>query len=191
MKHDWNTLRALWSALVLSKPSEELSIIHLKKDLVTFINNQFSTVAITYEMPNKCLQIAADLWKTYPRPSLPQPTEDEIIEGLKIMQTFNKSNLASYKGLVTDLLSALVETNLHWRHRLMALNFIRHLVHPEQIYPPDVVRYFVGTLIHDSLSERNIAFRVVTCMLQQQKREHPKVKHFSENVYFANDFDIT
>nr|XP_034177609.1 proteasome activator complex subunit 4-like [Osmia lignaria] len=175
MKHDWNTLRASWSALVLSKPSEELSIIRLKKDLVTFINNQFSTVAITYEMPNTCLQIAPDLWKTYPRPNLSQPTEDEIIEGLKIMQTFNESNVASYKGLVTDLLSALVETNLHWRHRLMALNFIRHLVHPEQIYPPDVVRYFVGTLIHDSLSERNIAFRVVTCMLQQQKRKHPKI----------------
>ncbi|XP_003702630.2 proteasome activator complex subunit 4A [Megachile rotundata] len=175
MRHDWNTLRSLWSALVLSKPSEELSIIRLKNDLVKFINSQFSTVAITYEMSNVCLTISTDLWKTYPRPNLPQPCEDEITKGLKIIQMFNETNLASYKGLVSDLLNALLEKNLHWRHRLMALDFIRHLVHPEQIYPPEVVRYFVETLIHDSLSERNIAFRVVTCMLQQQKREHPKI----------------
>ena len=63
----------------------------------------------------------------------------------------------------------------NWRHRLMAIDFIRHLIHPELIYPPKVVRYFVGALIHDSLSERNIALRIVICMLQQQKREHPKI----------------
>lgn len=180
MKHDRNIMRDLWTTLVLSKPCEKLSIIRLKEDIVKIINKQFTTIAITFEIPNTCLELATALWSTNPQPNLPQPTEDEIAEGLKIARTFNESNLASYNGLVNDLLNALLEKNLHWRHRLMALDFIRYLVHPEQIYPSKVVRYFLETLIHDSLTERNIALRVVICMLQQQKREHPKVKYISE-----------
>lgn len=170
-------MRDLWTTLVLSKPCEKLSIIRLKEDVVKYICKQFTTIAITSEIPNTCSEIATALWKTSPQPTLPQPTEDEIVEGSKIAQAFNESNLVSYNGLINDLLNALLEKNLHWRHRLMAIDFIRHLVRPEQIYPPKVVRYFVGALIHDSLSERNIALRVVICMLQQQKREHPKVKY--------------
>lgn len=175
MKHDRNIMRDLWTTLVLSKPCEKLSIIRLKEDIVKIISKQFTTIAITFEIPNTCLELATALWSTNPQPNLPQPTEDEIAEGLKIARTFNESNLASYNGLVNDLLSALLEKNLHWRHRLMALDFIRYLVHPEQIYSSKVVRYFLETLIHDSLIERNIALRVVICMLQQQKREHLKI----------------
>ncbi|PBC33887.1 Proteasome activator complex subunit [Apis cerana cerana] len=174
-KHDWNILRDLWTTMVLSKPSEKLSIIRLKEDIARFISKQFSTIAITFKIPNTCLEIATALWKTNSQTTLSQPTEDERIESLKIAQAFNECNLASYNGLISDLLNALLEKNLHWRHRLMAIDFIRLLVHPEQMYPPKVIRYFLGTLIHDSLNERNIALRIVICMLQQQKRQHPKI----------------
>lgn len=177
--------------MVLSKPSEKLSIIRLKENIVRFISKQFSTIAITFEIPNKCTEIATILWETNPQPTLPQPTESEVSESLKLVRAFNECNLASYNDLINNLLNALLEKNLHWRHRLMAIDFIRHLVHPEQIYSPKVVRYFLGALIHDSISERNIALRVVTCMLQQQKRNHPKVKYFRKRIYFAIDFNIT
>ncbi|CAK9822685.1 Proteasome activator complex subunit 4 [Anthophora retusa] len=175
MKLDWDTLRDLWSALEFSKPSEKLSIIRLKENIVKLIDTQFSTIPITLEMPNACTKIATTLWTTNPQPSLPKPTKDEVANGLKIMQASNEFNLTSYKGLVNDLSNALLKKSLHWRQRLMAMNFIRRLVHPEQIYPAITVRYFLGALIHDSLSERNVALRIVICMLQQQKREHPKI----------------
>lgn len=190
MKHDWKTLRELWSAFVLSKPSEKLSIIRLKDNLLDLIRKQFETVAITYEVPDTCLEIVTNFWKTDPQPSLSQPTKDEIEESLKLMRAFNECNMTSYNGLIDDLLNALLEKNLHWRHRLIAIDLIRYLVNPEQMYPPKVVRYFLGTLIHESLHERNLATRVVTCMLYQQKRKHPKVKYISEQIYFANEFDV-
>ncbi|OAD56880.1 Proteasome activator complex subunit 4 [Eufriesea mexicana] len=174
-KHDWNILKDLWTAMVLSKPSEKLSIIRLKENIMRFISKQFSTIAITFEIPNKCSEIATVLWETNPQPTLHQPTENEVTESLKLVRAFNECNLASYNDLINNLLNALLERNLHWRHRLMAIDFIRHLAHPEQIYSPKVVRYFLETLIHDSISERNIALRVVTCMLQQQKRKHLKI----------------
>lgn len=178
MMRNWKILRSLWSAIVLSKTSEKLSVIRLKESLGETVNKRFPTIGITFEVPEMCLTIAANLWTTYPRPSLPQPTKSEIEKGLETLMKTNESNLECYNGLINDLLSALLEKTLHWRHRLMAMEFIRNLVHPDQMYPPKAVRYFLGALIHDSLQERQIAIRVVAYMLKQQKRKHPKVRQF-------------
>ncbi|XP_054011040.1 proteasome activator complex subunit 4B-like isoform X2 [Hylaeus anthracinus] len=175
MKRDWKMLRSLWPAIVLSKTSEKLSVIRLKENLVETVNKHFPTISIKLELPETCLTIAANLWSTYPQPNLPQPSKEEIEKGLEIVRETEESNLTSYNGLVDDLYCALLEKNLHWRHRLMAMSFIRDLVHPDQMYPPKVVRYFLEALIHDSLQERKIAIKVVMFMLKQQKREHLKI----------------
>nr|XP_033324313.1 proteasome activator complex subunit 4A-like [Megalopta genalis] len=175
MKCDWKTLRSLWPALVLSKISEKLSVVRLKDILVHSVNKRFPTFAISHEIPEACLTTASKLWTSEPRPNFPLPTENEIEQGLEAFKEVGKNNLAYYTGLMDELLNALLEKNLHWRHRLMAMYFIRNLVHPEQIYPPKVIRYFMGALIHDSLQERQIATRVAVYILKQLKRKHPKV----------------
>ncbi|XP_076166569.1 proteasome activator complex subunit 4 isoform X2 [Ptiloglossa arizonensis] len=175
MKRDWKMLRSLWPAIVLSKTSEKLSVIRLKENLMGTINKRFPTIAIKLQLPETCLTIAANLWTTYPQPNLSQPTKDEIEKGLEILRETEESNFNSYNALVDDLFRALLKKNLHWRHRLMAMGFIRELVHPDQMYPPKVVRYFLEALIQDSLRERKIAIQVVMYMLKQQKRKHPKV----------------
>ncbi|XP_076659583.1 proteasome activator complex subunit 4A [Halictus rubicundus] len=175
MKCNWQVLRSLWPALVLSKVSEKLSVVRLKETLVQTVNKCFPTIAISLEIPETCLTIASKLWTNEPRPSLPLPTENEIEQGLEAFKEIGKNNLACYIGLVDELLNALLEKNLHWRHRLMASYFIRNLVHPQQIYSPKVVRYFMGALVHDSLHERQIATRVAVYIFKQLKRKHPKV----------------
>lgn len=92
------------------------------------------------------------------------------------MEQVNRSNLAAYHDLLDELLRCILEESLHWRHRLMTMTFIRDLVHPNQTYSAKLVRYFLQVLIHDSLEERKIATRIVTFMLKQQKRKHPKVR---------------
>lgn len=180
MKRDWKMLRSLWPAIVLSKTSEKLSVIRLKENLMGTINKRFPTIAIKLQLPETCLTIAANLWTTYPQPNLSQPTKDEIEKGLEILRETEESNFNSYNALVDDLFRALLKKNLHWRHRLMAMGFIRELVHPDQMYPPKVVRYFLEALIQDSLRERKIAIQVVMYMLKQQKRKHPKVGYFGQ-----------
>ncbi|XP_076235371.1 proteasome activator complex subunit 4A [Calliopsis andreniformis] len=175
MKRDWKMLRSLWSAVILSKTSEKLSVIRLKENLLESINKRFPTIAITIEVPETCVTTAVNFWTTYPQPSLPQPTNDEIKKGLQTLLETQESNFTCYNGLINDLLVALLEKNLHWRHRSMAMNFIQNLVHPDQVYCPKVVRYFLEALVHDSLQEREIAIKVVVYMLKQQKRKHPKI----------------
>ncbi|XP_012226473.1 proteasome activator complex subunit 4B-like [Linepithema humile] len=174
-KVDLNILRSLWPAIVLSKPSEKLSVIRLKEEIVLAVNKHFYTSMIKFEMPDSCLTAARALWKHFPQPSLPQPDENEMQKGVQNLRKMNESNLTAYTGLQDELLRCILEESLHWRHKLMAMGFIRDLVHPDQAYSAQVVRYFLQTLIHDSLEERKIAIRVVIFMLKQQKRKHPKV----------------
>jgi len=123
------------------------------------------------------------LWKHFPQPSLPQPDESEMERGVRNLRRLNESNLAAYTGLQNELLRCILEESLHWRHKLMAMNFMRDLVHPDQVYSAKVVRYFLQTLIHDSLEERKIAIRIVIFMLKQQKRKHPKVCNSCKILY--------
>lgn len=184
----WSILRSLWPAIVLSKPSEKLSVIRLKEDVVDTVSKCFVTPTIELEVPDSCLTAARALWDHFPRPALPQPSEDEIQEGVRNLKQLGEFNLAAYNGLLDELLRCILEESLHWRHRLMAMSFIRDLVHPDQIYPAKIVRYFLQALVHDSLEERKIAIKIVVFMLRQQKREHPKVqirhlyKHFLSEI---------
>ncbi|XP_032665023.1 proteasome activator complex subunit 4-like isoform X2 [Odontomachus brunneus] len=171
----WSILRPLWPAIVLSKPSEKLSVIRLKEDIVNTVSKCFVTPTIELEVPDSCLTAARALWDHFPRPALPQPSEDEIQEGVRNLKQLGEFNLAAYNGLLDELLRCILEESLHWRHRLMAMSFIRDLVHPDKIYPAKIVRYFLQALVHDSLEERKIAIKIVVFMLRQQKRKHPKI----------------
>ncbi|XP_015588278.1 proteasome activator complex subunit 4B [Cephus cinctus] len=175
-KRDWPLVKILWPAIVTSKPSEKLSVIRLKEILVDSVHKHFPTTAIALEVPDSCVKIAAAFFETFPKPNVPQPTDKEIQEGLQSLKELGVRNKNLYYGVLNDLLSPIIEGNLHWRHRLMAMNFIRDLVHPDEVYPVKVVRYFLGALIHDSLDERKIAIRTVIYILKQQKRKHQKIK---------------
>jgi len=48
----------------------------------------------------------------------------------------------------------------------MALSFLRDLVHPDVAYPARIVRYFLHTLIHDSLELRKV-LNDATCLRRE------------------------
>ncbi|XP_011068182.1 PREDICTED: proteasome activator complex subunit 4B-like [Acromyrmex echinatior] len=172
---DLDILTSLWPAIVLSKPSEKLSVIRLKQNIVDTISKYFCLNTLELEISDTCLTAAQALWKHFPQPALLQPDQNEIEEGAWNLKQLNQSNLKAYSNLLDELLRCILEESLHWRHRLMAMTFIRDLVHPNQVYSAKLVRYFLQALIHDSLQERKIATRVVTFMLKQQKRKHLKI----------------
>ncbi|XP_046617317.1 proteasome activator complex subunit 4-like [Neodiprion virginianus] len=174
-KRNWILLNTLWPALVLSKPSEKLSVIRLKEKLADTVRKLFPTISIEIEIPSRCIEAAKLLWDNYPKPSLLQPTEIEIEKGVESLKNLGKINVEYYNSLLDKLLKAIIEQSLHWRHRLMAISLIRDLVHPDQIYPAKIVRFFLSSLIHESLEERKIAIKAMLFIFKQQKRKHPKV----------------
>lgn len=191
VKEDWDLLKTLWPAVVLSKPSEKVSLRRLKELLIQIISINFATCTIELEVPDRCLTVARALWEHSPQPMLPQPDENMIQTGVENLKKLNESNITAYNSLLDELLRCISEKCLHWRHRLMAMGFIRDMIHPDHHYPAQVVRYFLQALIHDSVEERKIATKVVAYMLQQQKRKHSKVCNFYRINFVQQILDRT
>lgn len=103
------------------------------------------------------------------------PSDEEIQQGIKNLKEWGDANSEIYNGILKTLLHALLEKNLHWRNRAMAMNFIYALVHPEEVLSPEIVHFFLESLINESIEERKIALRVLMYVFKQLKREHPKV----------------
>ena len=151
---DLDILTSLWPAIVLSKPSEKLSVIRLKQNIVDTISKYFCLNTLELEISDMCLTAAQALWKHFPQPVLLQPDQNEIEEGAWNLKQLNQSNLKAYSDLLDELLRCILEESLHWRHRLMAMTFIRDLVHPNQVYSAKLVRYFLQLIESLELIDR-------------------------------------
>lgn len=58
----------------------------------------------------------------------------------------------------------------------MALSLIRELVHPDMKYSPKVIKFFLKSLVNESLNIRKIALRVTIFILIQNKPVFSKIK---------------
>jgi proteasome activator subunit 4 len=174
-RHDWEMLMSLWPAIVRTKQSEKLSVIRLMENIVECVHKHFPTITINLQIPELCLEAARRLWDTSPAPCFPVVSEEEVAVGMQELQMRNQYNSDQYLALLNSLMDAIQQENLHWRYHSMALSFLRDLVHPDVAYPARIVRYFLHTLIHDSLELRKIAIRSTIFLLTQQKRAHKKI----------------
>ncbi|KAK0164442.1 hypothetical protein PV328_003071 [Microctonus aethiopoides] len=171
---NWSFLRSIWPAIIALKPSEKMSVIQLKNRLAATVNRNLSAMGINLEVPDSVVSTATGLWNSSPKPLVARPTDREISDGAHQLQELSAKNRADYDTLLLDILSA-IQTNCHWRQRLMGLKFIRDLAHLDRPYPPSVVEYCLGALVHESLEERKIATILTICMLRQQKRKYVKI----------------
>ena len=176
-KRDWSFVRSLWPAIVLAKPSEKPSVITLQDNIQFYIMKGFLTTQIALEVPESCVNAAFSLWDASSK-EVPRPTEEEIQKGREMLVEKGRQNLENYKALLDELMNIIIEKNLHWRKRLVAMTQIKQMSHPDQIYPLKVVKYFLHALINESIFERQAALRIVLCILKQQKIKHPKVNKF-------------
>lgn len=174
-KGDWQVLSDLLPALVLSKPSEKPSVIRQQDFIVMTITKNFMTTNIDLEVPESCVSVASELWNIGMRPTSQRPSQNEIQKGVESLRELGETNLKTYNDIMVKLIQPILEKNLHWRHRHMAMQFITALVHPDHAFPTPVVRYFINALIHDSLDERKTAWTMTMYILKQLKRKHPKV----------------
>lgn len=176
VKQDWEYIRSLWPALVLSKPSEKLSVIRLKDIILDSTVEFFHTMNIKLEIPDSVLMVAANLWKgDITRQSGAPPSKEEIARGLEQLREIGENNLKTYNEILDILLHALLEKNLHWRHRLLAMNFIFTVMHAEQAVPAKIVRFFLSTLISESIDDRDMSLRIMMLVFKQLKKKHIKV----------------
>ncbi|RZF34164.1 hypothetical protein LSTR_LSTR003574 [Laodelphax striatellus] len=171
-KLDWEHLSTLWPELVRMKPSEKPSVIRMLENLNEIVHKHFPTASISLEVPESCVTIANQLWRSEPKPTIDHPSTEQIEQALNFSMQKNLDNRNHYLKLVTSLSDAVWNKNLHWRNHTLALELLRDLVHSEISYPSDVVHNCLNSLIHDSLEMRKVAIRCSIFALKQMKRPH-------------------
>ncbi|KAF7991064.1 hypothetical protein HCN44_002626 [Aphidius gifuensis] len=181
----WEFLKNIWPALVLSKPSEKPSVIRLKNNLTETISRYMPTIGIKLFLTDKSINIASELWMTYPKPLLTMPNIDDINNGKIELLKLEKINETYYDELMDSILTG-IQTNCHWRQRSMGMRLLRDLAHPDRNYPIKVVNYFLNALINDTLQERKIAILTVSSIMQQLKRKHNKITIDTPNLVIKN-----
>ncbi|CAN7938235.1 unnamed protein product [Ixodes hexagonus] len=152
---DWEALSQLWPALVGARHSEKPSIIWLLEHILESLQKYLETMQVTLKVPDSCVQTARRVWEgPEPRPSLTQPTDQEVAEGLLAEERRNDHYLRVYEDLVCNLVSQVESGTLHWRHYHMALVMVKLLIRSDIPLPTAAVRMLVHHLVHDTINMR-------------------------------------
>lgn len=171
VRNDWIVVEKLWLALLNSNLSEKPSVVKLVDRISSSIAEEFLTLTIEMEIPDRCIELAQELLtdKT-------AITQKEIDDGQKKLTEQSEFNLKRYFRIIETILEIAQRSSIHWRYHLIASSMIYNLVHPSTNYPTEVAQYFVNNLNHDLINERKMAIRVINLIMKQVKKEHPKIQ---------------
>lgn len=170
VRNDWIVVEKLWLALLNSNLSEKPSVVKLMDRISCSIAEEFLTLTIEMEIPDRCIELAQDLLidKTLVK-------NQEIENGREKLAKQSEFNLKRYFRIIEKILEIAQSSSIHWRYHLIASSMIYNLVHPSTKYPTAVAQYFVNNLNHDLINERKMAIRVFNLIMKQVKKEHPKI----------------
>lgn len=171
VKNDWICVQKMWLALLRTNLSEKPSIVRLLDMAYDVIQNEFPTVNINLDIPDKCVELAIELLPLAAK-SIHQK---EIDAGKARLEQQNQSNFKLYFDILHEILEITHNNSLHWRYELMASGMIYNLVHTTVKYPDEVIKYCVNNLINESIEERKCAIKTMRYIFKQQKREHKKL----------------
>lgn len=171
VRNDWLVVEKLWLALLNSNLSEKPSVVKLVDRISCSIAEEFLTLTIEMEIPDRCIELAKDLLT-----DKKSVTNEEIDDGRSKLIQQSEFNVKRYFRIIEKILEIAHKSSIHWRYHLIASSMIYNLVHPATKYPTEVAQYFVNNLNHDLINERKMAIRVINLIMKQIKREHPKIQ---------------
>ncbi|XP_050294149.1 proteasome activator complex subunit 4B-like [Anthonomus grandis grandis] len=175
-RHDWEFIKEIWPLLVKSMPSEKPSIVNLISALTDTVHKYFPTIAIKLSIPEKTLSSARHFASVGPFPCDIKKFQTLIDGGEAYLMKKSLQRREAHDKTVTCLLENLENGNLHWRHKSMAISFLKDLVHFDVKYDEKVVRYFLKAAISDSLTVRKSAMKMLVFISIQNKPKFKKIE---------------
>uniref|UniRef100_A0A6P7GVF6 Proteasome activator complex subunit 4B-like n=1 Tax=Diabrotica virgifera virgifera TaxID=50390 RepID=A0A6P7GVF6_DIAVI len=172
-RHDWKFIEQIWPLVVKSMPSEKPSIIALIMALNDTIDKCFPTIAINLVIPQSVLTAAYNFAKNQPVCDTDRLKALEA-NGEAYLKRKSEERRSAYDGTMNSLMDSLESGSLHWRYHQMAINFIKDLVHMDVKYTPRIVRFFLKSLIDDSLLVRKSSLKILVFILLQNKVKYTK-----------------
>ncbi|XP_045481935.1 proteasome activator complex subunit 4-like isoform X2 [Harmonia axyridis] len=170
VRRDWKFISQIWPLLVTSMPSEKLSIINLITQISETVSSSLQTPNIDSQFPDKTVHKVLEIYGNS------NYSENTAHDFSKYLQEIQDEKRSDYKNCMNLLLNSCLNNDLHWRYHLLAIGFLRDIVHVDVKYNKSVVKYFVEALINDSILVRKIAVKVVVYILFQNKLKFKKTE---------------
>jgi len=189
-KHNWETFAELCPAVIEASHSEKPSIIKVFSALQESVVHHLETFTINFTMSEALALEALQLWdqvedqdnlKMTIIPSLPKPTESEMLDGKNLLQQSNAKATALFEEIVGKLCQQLESGKLHWRHYNAGVSILAVLTRYDVKMPARAVKIMVNNLIHDNIMVRKTSIHNMAALLKQNKRFHPRIERIIEN----------
>lgn len=110
-RHNWEFIREIWPALILSKPSEKQSIVNLMTSLNDAINRHFPTIYIKLEIFEKSIKSAENMVTACKEINL-DDFKTHMCNSLERINKESTNNMNTYTDILNTLLDAALQRNL-------------------------------------------------------------------------------
>ncbi|KAH7645848.1 proteasome activator complex subunit 4-like protein 2 [Dermatophagoides farinae] len=151
----WDTLLKLYPILIKTKFSEKPEITRIfDEDFELLFQNNYFMKPLEKNYSLESLFCYFEEGKSLNFP----PIAEDVIEAFrqKIMDS-NQNNRAAYNKLINQLLTIMLNENLHWRFYYFGFLLLNYLIRTDIDFPINGVRFFIHNLAHDLLLIRKIA----------------------------------
>ncbi|XP_059053279.1 proteasome activator complex subunit 4-like [Achroia grisella] len=172
-KHDWEVVRVLWPAILNAPLSEKPSIVRLEQLFIECLHRHFPAVNTRLTMSQAAIDSAKRLLTDA---QLADPVFTEQLAGAVDRELANSNKTEKlYLELINELVDIAEAPNVVWRRLELVMHMLSFCPSIQIEYPTKAVKLMVNSLLHDNITVRRIAQRLVYYTLKQVKRPLKKI----------------
>ncbi|XP_013170818.1 PREDICTED: proteasome activator complex subunit 4-like isoform X2 [Papilio xuthus] len=172
-KQDWHVVRELSLAVLKAPLSEKPSIMKLEQAFGETLHRNFPTVNTRL----KISQGACEAAKYFLNEN--QMSETEFKKMLEVAETredqVSDDTEKLYRDFMDELIDIASSPNLPWRRLELIMQILTSCSSLQTAYPPRAVHFMVQALVHDDITVRRSAQRLVAFCLRQRKKKVVKM----------------
>ncbi|XP_018011103.1 proteasome activator complex subunit 4A isoform X2 [Hyalella azteca] len=170
VKQNWDSMLALWPAILAAQHSEKPSISSLLSQLLDNLLTGFELVYLEQQVPESVVKLCQKIARQvgFKRDVSEVESSKQFVEKNKHQQ------VDTYNKLVENIAQQFQSGKLHWRHEQLAVSMLGILVRPDLPYPAAAVRSVTHALLHHNIHVRKMAVLYLPNVLRNLKRAHKK-----------------
>ncbi|XP_031770190.1 proteasome activator complex subunit 4B-like isoform X2 [Galleria mellonella] len=172
-KHDWEVVRLLWPAILNAPLSEKPSIVRLEQLFIECLHRHYPAVNTRLTMSQGVIDAAKPLLTAS---QLADPVFIEQLTGATERELAHSHKMEKlYVELIDELVNVADAPNVVWRRLELVMHMLSFCPSIQTEYPSNAVKLMLHSLLHDNITVRRIAQRLVYYTLKQVKRPIKKI----------------
>ncbi|OQV18206.1 Proteasome activator complex subunit 4 [Hypsibius exemplaris] len=175
LKHDWDTLRKVFPAVVRAQHSDNPTVSHVFDALSDTIETKFVTTGLTATSSVPANKVAGAILGTMDL-ELEVIFEHALTFGMKKMEERNARNRALYVDMVNELVTLLSTPQIRLKNFVIGHVFLSYFIRNDILPPLSVVAFTVERLLDSNDKTRRSSILMMTSILRSIKPTRKRIR---------------